>query len=228
MALSLIVHARYHDVQCGIFDGDTVLLTSTHESKKISGQFTLLFDDLLQRTNHTLSDLSYIAVHQGPAPFTTIRVCLAAANGISFATGIPLIGVSGLEALLDQYVPVSTGVTIGLLNAFSNELFVAVHDPHTASRTITHGSVDEVLNNLRNRYSGPCTFVGNGSLLHQEAVRNCFGTQATIIDSDVASLEHIAVCAQRSWDAGVTTFQVLPLYLKDYVVRSSRPQEGSK
>ncbi len=46
-------------------------------------------------------DLAFIAAHQGPAPFTTLRVCLTTVNGFAFATGMPLIGINGLQELVE-------------------------------------------------------------------------------------------------------------------------------
>ena len=59
---------------------------------------TLAF--LLNQHNLRLEQLSFIAVNKGPGPFTTLRVVIASANGLSFASDIPLVGVDGLKAFL--------------------------------------------------------------------------------------------------------------------------------
>ena len=57
---------------------------------------------MLKQHALTFSGLAFIAAHQGPAPFTTLRVCLTTVNGFAFATQVPLIGVNGLKELVDE------------------------------------------------------------------------------------------------------------------------------
>src|SRR3989338_3322087 len=56
----------------------------------------LKLNELLTSEQKQWSDISFIVVNQGPAPFTTLRALIATVNGISFATRIPLVGVDGL------------------------------------------------------------------------------------------------------------------------------------
>ena len=55
--------------------------------------------DLLARARVPLSQLSRIAVCSGPGSFTGIRIGLATAWGLSRALGVPVEGVSTLEAM---------------------------------------------------------------------------------------------------------------------------------
>ena len=77
MAVFLTIHARYNDVQMGIFRDGNLIELASDESKKVSKNFIVLLDHLLKNNKLSLSDLSFIAAHQGPAPFTTLRVTLA-------------------------------------------------------------------------------------------------------------------------------------------------------
>lgn len=217
MALFLTVHARYHDVQWGLFDGSKRIVSTADESKKISKHFIETLDRMLKKSNLSLSDLSFIAVHQGPAPFTTLRVCLSTVNGISFASGLPLVGVNGLEALLDeQVVPDDQNVTVALLNAFSHDVYYALYDPKTATRSLGYAHGEKFLSTLKEQYHQPLTFLGNACPLYEKSITSLFGTQAQLKAVDMASLERIAQSAFIKWENKELDRQIMPIYLKDY------------
>lgn len=55
--------------------------------------------ELLKEANLSPQDLSLIAVSRGPGSFTGIRIGVVTAKGLAQALGIPLLGVSALDAL---------------------------------------------------------------------------------------------------------------------------------
>jgi tRNA threonylcarbamoyladenosine biosynthesis protein TsaB len=56
-------------------------------------------DELLRANDFAPADLVGVAVGTGPGSFTGIRIGLAAARGLALATGVPVAGVSTLDAL---------------------------------------------------------------------------------------------------------------------------------
>lgn len=60
----------------------------------------LLFDSLMSESGMALSDIDRIAVTRGPGLLGCLLVGLSFAKGLSFGTGIPLIGVNHLHAHL--------------------------------------------------------------------------------------------------------------------------------
>src|SRR5689334_22287092 len=57
--------------------------------------------DLLDHERRTLDEIDVFAVATGPGSFTGLRIGIATMQGLAMATGKPLIGVSGLDALRD-------------------------------------------------------------------------------------------------------------------------------
>lgn len=93
--------------------------------------------DALAAAALTLADVNLFAVCLGPGAFTGLRVGIAAAQGLAFATALPIIGVSALEALalsaLDgQPDDVVAGVWI---DAARDEVFAARYRRESASAT---------------------------------------------------------------------------------------------
>jgi tRNA threonylcarbamoyladenosine biosynthesis protein TsaB len=56
-------------------------------------------DELLRAHGYAPADLAGVAVGTGPGSFTGIRIGLAAVRGLALATGVPVAGVSTLDAL---------------------------------------------------------------------------------------------------------------------------------
>lgn len=56
-------------------------------------------DWLLQTTETDITDVSALAVGTGPGSFTGLRIGMATAKGLAHGKGLPLIGISSLDAI---------------------------------------------------------------------------------------------------------------------------------
>ena len=61
-----------------------------------------MLEKLLQGENLTPKDLEAVAFGAGPGSFTGLRIACGLAQGIALARGIPVIGISSLEALAEE------------------------------------------------------------------------------------------------------------------------------
>ena len=80
---------------------DGNLVSQFFQSSGLTHSRTLLkmCSDMLDSTALRVSDMDIIAVASGPGSFTGIRIGVAAAKGMAFGAGIPICGVSTLEAM---------------------------------------------------------------------------------------------------------------------------------
>ncbi len=86
--------------------------------------FIPAIDQLMDTSGTDIEDLKFISVAAGPGSFTGLRVGLAAAKGIAYSMKIPLIGVSGIDALASS-VPYTEKPVCAMLSSRKNEAFYA-------------------------------------------------------------------------------------------------------
>lgn len=64
---------------------------------------------VLEEAEMPVDAFDVIAVTVGPGAFTGLRIGLAAARGLSLASGVPVVGITSFAAIAAQAAPASTG-----------------------------------------------------------------------------------------------------------------------
>ena len=115
----LAIETCFGKFSLAVFDGANLLaeFISSEENKQAELIIPAI-EEILSKANLTYQDLNAIAVCAGPGSFTGVRIGLAAAKGIAIASGLPLIGVSSLDAAATR-----KGSYPVYLNASRNEAF---------------------------------------------------------------------------------------------------------
>lgn len=87
-------------------------------------------DELLSSQGLTPRDLDFVACCQGPGSFTGLRIGLGVAQGIAFATGKPMVGVTSLEAMAwtAKKICANHSRVFCLLDARMNEIYWAAYE----------------------------------------------------------------------------------------------------
>jgi|GEM_PF-3069659 len=213
MLTYLIIFARYHEVYLGIHTSSGAQAFRTESSKKISRDFTAILEALLRETGLTLKDIDFIAVHQGPAPFTTLRATLASAQGLAYATGIKLVGVDGLRAFLqEQHDSVGGKVTIALLNAFAGDVYYGISwGEHTDVWCV---SIEDVLAQIQ-KISEPIRLIGNGVIFYYERIRDVLPSVEILNPiPEMVTPDFLGKLACQKFMNEGGESQILPIYLK--------------
>jgi len=148
---------------------DGKLLGEIYQNTGLTHSQTLMVmaEDLLKQCGKTVSDLTAVAVAEGPGSFTGVRIGVAAAKGMSWGRQIPCYGVSTLEAMA-----VSLGIYEGHICACMDARRSQVYN---ALFLMDGGAVERVsedraiaLADLKvdlEHIDGPVYLVGDGSLL---------------------------------------------------------------
>ena len=213
--LYLAIQHTYTEVQVGLYRDKKCLgalsLHKHHASSLLASKVSTLLSQ--HRTN--LTHINFIAVNQGPGPYTTLRVVIATVNGLSFALGIPLVGVDGIRTLVQEYPHKKNEVGVALLNAFNNDVYFAVKN---TNGTIASGyaNIESLLLQLQQEYQdATICFLGSGTTLHQEEIKKAFPHAHFSSQLAYCPLNALAHQGLHAWQQKKhTSTQLQPLYLK--------------
>lgn len=160
---------------------------------------------LLDRAGVRLSEIDAFAVATGPGSFTGLRIGIATMQGLAFAEGKPLVGVSGFDALarvggsdgLPHHRPqAKAGRVATWVDAWRGEVFAALYEDGREIESPVVGRPEILLEGMRGR---PTLFVGDGALAHQETIRQILGHDARIADPAASPLARtIAILASEA------------------------------
>lgn len=147
----LVCTNDYKMSSVGLFRNFECIDSCTCDNKLASKQFFIFIDELLQRNNLSLQGCSFLAVNQGPGPFTTLRVIIASINGLAFATKKPLVGINSLETFVREQSETAYDYVIALNNAYCDDVYYAILDTkknECISGCAPFENIIEMLNNL--------------------------------------------------------------------------------
>ncbi|MFZ5953693.1 MAG: tRNA (adenosine(37)-N6)-threonylcarbamoyltransferase complex dimerization subunit type 1 TsaB [Candidatus Dependentiae bacterium] len=217
MAYYLTLSNTYDLVQIGLFDNGHLVDSISDDKLYVSKNIILLINNLLTKNNKKLSDLSFIAANQGPAPYTTLRVVLSTVNGISFSSAIPLIGLDGLELFSQEYADHCYPQTVILSNAFNQEVYYALVNNQGIIKK-GYGTIKSTIDFIHNQFpTNTIRFLGNGYQLHKTVLDQVFESRIVIpqVIPTHPSLSFLGTKAYEQWqNIREYSFQLLPLYLK--------------
>ena len=152
------------------------LLGESYQNTGLTHSQTLMVmaEDLLKQCGKAVSDLTAVAVAEGPGSFTGVRIGVAAAKGMAWGAELPCYGISTLEAMA-----VSLGAYQGYIcpcmDARRNQVYNALFYVNQGKlervkedRAIALSDLSEELKALE----GPIFLVGDGSVLTHKTLSN--------------------------------------------------------
>ncbi len=217
--MHLIIQHTEHTVEIGLFDGAQMQDRACVEKSQASALLIPTIKELLSSNNSAITACVFIGVNAGPGPFTTLRTILATVNGLSYASQVPLIGIDGLDAMLDQakHDGLADRAVVALFNAFAGDLYFGIEVE--GKRKKSWKPHQQLFDEIKDQYGDSVRFVGSGALLYKDLISNMFGPQPLAepcpLHSSLAILNSIA-CTM--YERKETKNQLLPLYLKTQTV----------
>ena len=166
---------------------DKKLLGESYQNTGLTHSQTLMVmaEDLLKQCGKTVSDVTAVAVAEGPGSFTGVRIGVAAAKGFAWGRDLPCYGVSTLEAMAES-LGVWQGYVCPCMDARRSQVYNALFYVNqgkiqriAADRAIALADLGEELKKLED----PIFLVGDGAVL-------CYNTLSKEISGLVLPPEH--------------------------------------
>jgi tRNA threonylcarbamoyladenosine biosynthesis protein TsaB len=131
---------------------------------------------LLADAGLSLPAMDAFAVATGPGSFTGLRIGIATMQGLAFASGKPLAGVSAFDALasLARSPRVATWV-----DAWRGEVYAALYENEHEVAPPVVARPGDLLESLGRR---PTLFIGDGAATFRELITQTLGSSARVAD----------------------------------------------
>lgn len=172
-----------------------------------------LIAELLERNNITLSQINLISVCVGPGSFTGIRIGIASIKAMSEVYKIPVAEVTSLEALAMSCENNET--IISLIDARNNQVYAGVFDSEiNLKEEYMADDINSVLNKIK-KYKN-IKFVGNGSILHKELIKQNI-ENAEFSDKNEQNSYFVGLCGLKKYESKdlKNADTVMPIYLRN-------------
>jgi tRNA threonylcarbamoyladenosine biosynthesis protein TsaB len=181
---------------------------------------------LLDKAGCHYRDLDLIAVNRGPGSFTGIRSAVALARGLALAAGLPVLGVTSLEALAAGAA--SSGRLLAAQDGRRGQVFVqpfaqAVDGDRRPLAPPAALAPEAAASLLEPTGAAPWRLAGSGARLVRDALAGSLEVDldSTVLDARlVAGAALLALCRGERPTAG---FELEPLYLRPPDARPPRP-----
>lgn len=163
----------------------------------------------------TLRDVNILAVAAGPGSFTGLRVGIASIQGLATGTGLRVVPVSALEALV-RVAPAGSELTGAWIDAQRGQvfaaLFAATSDPLLAPSSLPPS---DTLSLWSDRLAGrPVAFVGDGAIRYADIINDRLGARATVVSEMPLLAGAIGRIALEHPERAVLPHAIVPIYIR--------------
>jgi tRNA threonylcarbamoyladenosine biosynthesis protein TsaB len=127
---------------------------------------------LLADAGITVKELDLLSVVTGPGSFTGLRIGVGTAKGLSYALGVPIVGVTTLEGYGWQF-KFFPGIVVAMVDARRENVFWQAFREGIALVDPSYGSLQSVLDwcSCSKRSEEQFLFVGDGAINYGEQIR---------------------------------------------------------
>ena len=203
-----------------LFEGqlfEQSIMTQREHSQRILGMMDALFND----AGTTLAAIDAVAFGRGPGSFTGVRVAVSVAQGIAFASDLPVIPVSTLAAVAQAAIELNAGQQIAVaMDARMGEIYTGLFVNQYGLAVPCYEEQVSAPAMFIPQGEGTWTGVGSGWSAYQAVLQQNFANQLSDIVTDVLpQASMIATLADVEAQQGrmLPAAQALPVYLRNNV-----------
>lgn len=195
-------------------DGVVLAEASFVDAENHSTTLMPTIDRLMTEAGLAPSDLTRIAVAQGPGSYTGLRIAVTAAKTLAFTLGIEVVGVSSLYSIAARLglTADETVMVVPLMNARRGNVYAAVYEGNAAVLPDQHVALADFLKLLS--ADKKLIFTGDAEMFTDEILAAF--PSAEIITDDLQKMPSAAAMAEISaiLPAASDVHDFNPIYLK--------------
>lgn len=214
-----------------LLDGNDVTMRFIEVGRGHADEVLGMVDAVLRESGVGLRELDGIAASIGPGSFTGVRICVSVAQGLAFGAGLPVVGVTTLEALAAQARRAGGEAVLACLDARMGEVYWACHSWAAGHACTTLGApAVGPPGSVRVPFGGSFRGIGRGFAAYPE-LRALPGlelptgaAEALPHATDIARLGALLLAAGRGVDPEALT----PLYVRDNVALTEAERAALK
>jgi tRNA threonylcarbamoyladenosine biosynthesis protein TsaB len=230
MALILCIETATEVCSVALARDEKLLEIKESSARNVhSAMLTLFIDEIIKSSGFLITELDAVAVSMGPGSYTGLRIGVAAAKGLCYAIGKPLIAIPTLQAMavgMNDQLPMTndqSGILLcPMIDARRMEVYSAVFDQKNREiRKVCAEIIDDFsFQDLLTEHI--VAFGGEGA----EKCKSVLGDHpnALFIDGFKASARFMTGLAEEKFRQN--KFESLayfePFYLKDFVAGKPR------
>ena len=188
-----------------------------NDTRNHSEKIMPVIEQILNETSLTLKDINLIVCDRGPGSFTGIRIGIGTVLAFKDSLNLECVGISSLEAL--AYNTSNNGLICSLIDAKNNNvyygLFKLEDGTYSQIGDLEFKTIEETVSLLKEKCSvdsSPLTFVGDGSVVHKEYLKNNIDNCKFCDQNDLSSVS-LGIAGFESYKNGRQT-SIMPLYLR--------------
>jgi tRNA threonylcarbamoyladenosine biosynthesis protein TsaB len=196
-------------------------LTGQNHAKLV----TVFINELLTELNLTVDQLDAVAVSGGPGSYTGLRIGVSVAKGLCYASGLPLIAITSLEAMAYHVIhnrqiiyntKADNVLFCPMIDARRMEVYTAFYNINGIQVRGIQADIIDHQSYLQFLENNTILFFGNGADKCREVIAH---PNAVFINGIITSSENMIPLSERDFKLQkfVNVAYYEPFYLKDFV-----------
>ena len=224
MPLTLAIDTAADVCAAGLIRNGNVLAQELQEMSRGHAEALVpIVQNLAGEARVGLADIDLVAVTIGPGSYTGVRTGIAAARGFALGVGVPVAGVSSLQAVARAAAFDATEPIMVVLETRRADYFAQLFDSDGSSQASPIVAEGKTLANLASYHS---------AVLAGNAVERLVGECPALKSANVSAARSprpgdIAALAETDYsDGGLAPDTLCPLYLR--AVEARFPPQGGR